>query len=60
MNNYCVHTKGDVPCTSLVKQLKGNYEQGIRGTQSRFKGQKLLERDQSVWRKKEKKIRVFI
>lgn len=49
-----VHTKRDVPCASLVKQLKGHYEKGIRDTQNRFKGQKLLERDQSVWtRKKE-------
>ncbi len=52
--NHHVHTKWDVPCASLVKQLKGNYEQGIRGTQNWFKGQKLLERDQSVWTRKKK------
>lgn len=45
-------TKGDVPSASLVEQLKGNYEQGVRGTQDRLKGQKLLEGDQPVWRRK--------
>lgn len=44
-------TKGDVPSASLVEQLKGNYEQGVRGTQDRLKGQKLLEGDQPVWRR---------
>lgn len=47
-----VRTKRDVSCASLVKQLKGHYEEGIRGAQNRFKGQKLLERDQSVWMRK--------
>ena len=52
-----VHTKWDVPCARLVKQLKGNYEQGIWGTQNWFKGQKLLKRDQSVWMREKEKER---
>ena len=45
-------TKGDVPGARLVEQLKGNYEQGVWGTQDRLEGQKLLEGDQPVWRRK--------
>lgn len=61
LNNRQV-TKWDISCAGLVKQLKGNDEQGIWGTQDRFKGQELLERDQSVWTKKyiEKKSKNYI
>lgn len=52
-NGHRGRTKGDVPSASLVKQLEGNYEQGVRGTQDRFEGQKLLERDQPVRMRRE-------